>query len=163
MVKILIQAVQILQLTHPKIVLIVTREGKYSEEVKTFSDGIGVKNKVIFTGNVGDPFIPLKMCDMYTHTPLGEGGVSIALFEAMAISKPIIATAVGGIPEAIMDGENGLPVSPDPVEIANKIDFLLSNRTYAEGLGNCAKNSVEEKFTWEQATDIFLQIYANSL
>ncbi|HBH12211.1 MAG TPA: hypothetical protein DDX29_03680 [Clostridiales bacterium] len=117
--KLLIRAVRILRETYPNIVLITTREGKYSEEVKAFAREVGVEEQVIFTGDVENPFVPLKMCDLYTHTPLGEGGVSVALLEAMAMGKPIVATSVGGIPEAIADGENGLLVAPE-VDLAAK-------------------------------------------
>lgn len=157
--KLLIRAVRILRETYPNIVLIATREGEYSEEVKAFAREVGVEEQVVFTGDVENPFVPLKMCDLYTHTPLGEGGVSVALLEAMAMGKPIVATSVGGIPEAITDVENGLLVAPEAKQIAQKIDLLLRDREYAERLGRCAKATVEERFTWEQAAERFLEIY----
>jgi glycosyltransferase involved in cell wall biosynthesis len=155
--KLLIQAVRILREIYPDIVLIVTRKGKYSEEVKEFANEEGVEKQVIFTGDVENPFVPLEMCDLYTHTPFGEGGVSVALLEAMAMGKPIVATSVGGIPEVISDGENGLLVAPEAELVAEKIDLLLRDRGYAERLGRCAKATVEERFTWEQAAERFLQ------
>jgi len=140
-------------------VLIATREGRYSEEVKAFAREVGVEEQVVFTGDVENPFVPLKMCDLYTHTPLGEGGVSVALLEAMAMGKPIVATSVGGIPEAITDGENGLLVAPEVEQVALKIDLLLQDWEYAQRLGRCAKKTVEERFTWERAAEKFLEIY----
>jgi len=157
--KLLIQAVRILRETYPNIMLIATREGKYSDEVKAFAREMGVEEQVVFTGDVENPFVPLKMCDLYTHTPLGEGGVSVALLEAMAMGKPIVATSVGGIPEAITDGENGLLVAPDAELVAEKLDLLLRNSEYAERLGRCAKKTVEERFTWEQAAERYLDLY----
>ena len=157
--KLLIQAVRILRETHPDIVLIATREGKYLDEEKVFAREMGLEEQVVFTGDVGNPFVPLKMCDLYTHITLGEGGVSMALLEAMAIGKPIVATSVGGIPEAITDGRNGLLVAPEAEQVAEKIDLLLRNQDYAERLGRCAKATVEERFTWEQAAERFLQCH----
>jgi glycosyltransferase involved in cell wall biosynthesis len=157
--KLLIRAVRILRETYPNIMLIATREGKYSDEVKAFAREMGVEDQVIFTGDVENPFVPLKMCDLYTHITLGEGGVSVALLEAMAMGKPIVATSVGGIPEAITDGENGLLVAPDAEQVAEEIDQLLQDRECAERLGRCAKATVEEKFTWEQAAKRFLSIF----
>jgi glycosyltransferase involved in cell wall biosynthesis len=159
--KLLIRAVRILRETHPNIVLIATREGKYSDEVKAFAYEIGMDKQMVFTGDVKNPFVPLKLCDIYTHITLGEGGISLALLEAMVVGKPIIATAVGGIPEAIIDGENGLLVAPDAEQVAEKIDLLLRKRDYAEKLGRCAKKTAEERFTWEQAAERFLQCYGN--
>ena len=159
--KLLIRAVRTLRETYPNVVLIATREGTYSEEVKAFAREVGAEDLVIFTGDVEDPFVPLKMCDLYTHTPLGEGGVSVALLEAMVMGKAVVATQVGGIPEAITDGENGLLVAPEAEQVAQKIDLLLRDREYAERLGRCAKATVEERFTWEQAAERFLQCYVD--
>jgi glycosyltransferase involved in cell wall biosynthesis len=153
--KLLIRAVRILRETYPNIVLIATREGKYSEDVNAFAREVGVEGQVIFTGDVENPFVPLKMCDLYTHITLSDG-LPLALLEAMAMGKPIVATSVGGIPEAITDGENGLLVAPEAEQVALKIDLLLQDREYAEELGRCAKKAVEERFTWEQAAARFI-------
>ncbi|MBA7480154.1 D-inositol-3-phosphate glycosyltransferase [subsurface metagenome] len=164
--KLQIRAVRILRETYPNILLIATREGKYSEEVKAFAREVGVEEQVVFTGDVENPFVPLKMCDLYIDIPrlvkgVYEGGVSMALLEAMVMGKPIVATSIGGIPEAITDGENGLLVAPEVEQVALKIDLLLRDREYAEELGRCAKKTVEERFTWEQAAERFLQCYLN--
>ncbi|MEG3054736.1 MAG: glycosyltransferase family 4 protein [Methanoculleus sp.] len=158
--KLLIRAVRTLRETYPDIVLIATREGKCSDEVKAFAREMGVEEQVVFTGDVEDPFVPLEMCDLYTHITLGDG-LPLALLEAMAMGKPIVATSVGGIPEAITDGESGLLVAPDAEQVAEKIDLLLQDREYAEQLGRCAKRTVEERFTWEQAAERFLQCYVD--
>jgi len=161
--KILIKAIGQLIDNYPDILLIATREGKYSEELKQFSREMGLEKHVIFTGDIDNPFIPLNICNIYTHISLGEGGVSIALLEAMSMGKPIIATSVGGIPEAIISEENGLLVKSDPDEIAEKIDFLIQNKDIAEKLGINAKKTVEEKFTWEKASEKFFDLYRTLL
>ncbi|MBP8624050.1 MAG: glycosyltransferase family 4 protein [Methanothrix sp.] len=158
--KLLIGAVRILRETYPNIVLIATREGKYSEELKAFACEVGVEKEVVFTGDVENPFVPLKMCDVYTHISLGEG-LPLALLEAMACGKPVVATPAGGIPEAITDGENGLLVAPDAEQVAEKVDLLLRDSVYAEQLGRCAKRTAEEMFTWEQAAERFLHCYVD--
>src|SRR5574341_416014 len=116
-VKILIKAVKILKNKYPKLVLVLTREGLYSNELKEFVRRENVQDYVIFTGDIDDPYVPLNICDIYTHISLGEG-LPVALLEAMVMGKPIIATSVGGIPEAIEDNINGLLVEPDPEIVA---------------------------------------------
>jgi glycosyltransferase involved in cell wall biosynthesis len=118
----------------------------------------GVSENIIFTGDIDDPNVPLQICDIYTHTPLGEGGVSLAVLEAMAIGKPIIATSVGGIPEIIEDGINGLIVQPEVDQIAQKIDYLLENKDLAAKLGENAQNKVKSKFNWRISADKFLSL-----
>jgi glycosyltransferase involved in cell wall biosynthesis len=155
--KILMRAIKKLKDKYPNIVLILTREGTYSKELKRFAKDENLLDHVVFTGNLDNPFVPLSICDIYTHIILGEGGVSLALLEAMG--KPIIATRIGGIPEAIEDGENGILVEPDADQISERIEYLLENKEIAEKLGRNAKRKAEEDFTWENSALKFMQIY----
>lgn len=157
--KILIQSIIILKKSYTNIVLIVTRKGQYYEELIKYSADLGLEGNVVFTGDMDNPYIPLTICNIYTHITLGEGGVSISLLEAMAMGKPIIATPIGGIPEAIVDGENGILVEPDAEQIAKKIEFLLNDRTIAVKLGTNARLAVCDKFTWEKTADCFMSLF----
>lgn len=159
--KLLIRAIQVLKEKYPNILLIATREGKYSEDVKTFAHMAGVEEMIVFTGNIGNPYIPLALCNVYTHISLSDG-LPMALLEAMSMGKPIVATDIGGIPEAIINGQNGILVASEFEIIAEKIDWLLQNPDIASDLGRQAKKTVEEQFTWEQATDRFWQFYLNN-
>lgn len=156
--KLLIKSIKIVIQKYPNVVLILTKEGPFSNQLKIFSKSEGVYENVVFTGNLENPNVPLKICNLYTHTPLVEGGVSLAILEAMAMGKPILATAVGGIPEAIEDGINGLLVESDDVKIAEKIEYMLDNRDIAIKLGNNAKVTVNKKFTWEEAASRFIKL-----
>ena len=53
----------------------------------------------------------------------------------MAMRKPIIATLVGGVPEAIENGKTGILVEPDADKIAEKIEYLMCNKDFAKNLG----------------------------
>ncbi|HWQ20078.1 MAG TPA: glycosyltransferase family 4 protein, partial [Methanotrichaceae archaeon] len=103
--KLLISAVKKVSLKYPDVILIATRKGKCLDELKEHARAEGIEDKIIFTGDIDSPYVPLALCDIYTHISLGEG-LPIALLEAMSMGKPIIATSVGGIPEAIKDGYN---------------------------------------------------------
>ncbi len=138
--------------------MILTREGEYSNELKKFVKSEGVQDNVIFTGDVDNPFVPLVICDIYTHISLGEG-LPIALLEAMSMGKPIIATKVGGIPEVIENGKNGILVDTDVDEITEKIEYLLENKVFRKRLAKNAKKTVEENFTWDNSVDKFIKIY----
>lgn len=157
--KILIRSIAKLRITYPNILLILTRDAKYTEELKILAKDMNVLDNVIFTGDVENPLIPLKICDIYTHTPLGEGGVSLALLEAMSMGKPIVATSVGGIPEAIDNEVNGLLTDPSVDSITKMVTYLLENKRVAAKIGYNAKKTVEERFTWEKTTETFLNLY----
>ncbi len=143
-----------------------SRPGRASSppEVEEFARAEGgASGHVVFTGDIEDTAVPLSFCDIYTHITFGGDGLPIALLEAMAMGKPIIATPVaGGIPEAIRDGgENGILVPPEPVEIAKMIDYLIENPDIARRLGENAKRTVDERFTWQKSAAKFLTLFSD--
>lgn len=157
--KLLIQAVKSLSEKYPNILLMITGIGPYRNELEDFVNLNGIDDKIIFTGWVDNPFVTLKLCDIYTHVTFGEGGVSLSILEAMSVGKPILATNVGGIPEAIYNNENGLLVSLNSNEIAEKIDYLINNQTVATNLGKRAIYTVSKQFSWEASANKFLKLF----
>jgi len=157
--KLVIRSLKFLRKSHPNIVLLVTRNGDYSNELKSYAMSEGVYNHVIFTGDVANPNVPISVCNVFIFPWLGKSGVGLALLEAMAWGKPVIVTDVGYGSEVIINGKNGLYVAPDAEQIAEKVDFLLRNREYSEELGRCAKRTVEERFSWEQVAEKYLMLY----
>lgn len=158
-IKLIIKSIKKLSTKYPEVILIITREGLFSKELKEFAEKEGISKNVIFTGDVDNPYIPLVLCDIFLHPWLGKSGVSLVLLEAMSMGKPIIATSSGGINEVIEDGKNGVLVKPNFEEISNKIQYLLENRVFAENLGRNAENTAKREFTWEKSVDKFIEIY----
>jgi glycosyltransferase involved in cell wall biosynthesis len=156
--KILMNAVKIVSVNYPNISLIITGIGPYKEELESFADLNNLNDIVIFTGWVDNPFIPLEICDIYSHISLGEG-LPMAILEAMSVGKPIIATPVGGIPEVISSGESGLLVEPDANKIAESILYCIENEEIAMGLGKKAKFIVDKNFTWNLSANKFVEIF----
>ena len=158
--KILMESVKKIKGRCPKIRLILTRAGQYSNELKEWAKKEGISDAVIFTGDISNPFVPLKICDIYTHISL-EDGLPISILEAMSLGKPIIATSIGGIPEAIENKINGILVEPDSDEISKQIIELIENKELAKKLGQEAKKTAEEKFTWDISVKKIMDIYFN--
>ena len=78
----------------------------------------------------------------------------------MAMSKPIVASSVGGVPEAITDGETGILVHPKNSEVlANAIIRLLGDDYLKKRLGIAAKKTVEVKFSQETSMKIIEKLY----
>ena len=163
--KYVIDAVKKLKNKCPNIILILTRHGKYSNELKQYAKKLGVMDNVVFTGDIDNPFVPLAICDIFLFPWLGKSGISNALLEAMCMGKSIIATSVNqeGVSEVIDDEKNGILVEPNIDMIVNKIEYLLQNPEFAERLGENAKKRVEEEYTWIKITEKFLRIYSDDL
>jgi glycosyltransferase involved in cell wall biosynthesis len=146
---------------YPNMVLILTKEGLYSNELRDYSNSIGISKNIIFTGNVSNPFVPLEICDIFVFPWLGKSGIGIALIEAMIMGKPIIATSLNGygVSEVLDDGINGFLVEPSAELIATKIEYLIQNPEFAKEMGCRAKVDADKKFTWGKTADLFYNIY----
>lgn len=160
--KVLIQAISLLKMTCPEVVLIATRDGSFLSELKAFAKEMGVEERLIFTGEVENPYVPLQLCNIYTHITRGEGGLSLALLEAMSMGKPIVASATGGIPEAIEDGSEGLLVELDSHLIAEKIIYILHNPGVCRTISSNAQSRVKERFTWNHAVENCISLYTGN-
>ena len=85
--------------------------------------------------------------DIFTLPSLDEG-IPMALLEAMALSRPVVATPVGGVPEIVTDGSTGLlvPVRNEQMLAARCLD-LARDREWAGTLGENARQFVEREFS----------------
>lgn len=128
----------------PKTNLLVAGDGPLIGELKNLTEKLGIGNRVIFAGFRDDIQVILSIIDIFVIPSITEGS-PLALLEAMAMGKPIVATNVGGIVEILRDGETGLLVpSRDPEAIAEKIVHLFRNEAESRKLGLRAKEEVEK-------------------
>jgi len=124
--------------------------GPLEDELKALAFKLGIWPQTIFTGFRDDVPNLLATMDVFVLPSLWEG-VPMALLEAMAMAKPVVATEVGGIPEIVIDGVTGLLVPPrDPDALAEAIIALLQDRERAEAMGQAGRERVEKYFTVER-------------
>ena len=98
-----------------------------------------------FLGRRHDAASFIAACDVFIN-PSEVEGLPLAVLEAMALGKPIVATRVGGVPSVIRDGQNGLLVPPlAPLELAEAAARLLTDEEYAHILGAQARVDVERE------------------
>jgi len=87
-------------------------------------------------------------------------GLGIVNLEALACETPVVATKVGGIPEIVRNGEDGILVEPNnPLEIADAIQYLLDNDDVRKEFGRTGRNSVVEHFSSQAIVRKLVKIY----
>jgi len=91
-------------------------------------------------------------------------GFPMILLEAGAIGIPIIASTVGGIPELIRDGTDGLLVpQKSEVALANAITRVANDPSLGEGMAEKLRSRIQERFTLERMTKNILEVYRTAL
>lgn len=121
--------------------------GPERKALEARAGALGLGDRVAFLGHRPDVPALLGAADLVVLPSLYEG-MPLALLEAMAAAKPVVASAIPGNDEAIRDGETGLLVPPrDPDALAAAIRTLLGDPRRAGRLGAAARARVEERFS----------------
>jgi glycosyltransferase involved in cell wall biosynthesis len=121
-------------------------EGPDLDELRSLVVGLGLEREVLLTGNRPDVPDVLAALDVAVLSSIWEGA-PLALLEYMAAGAPIVATAVGAVPELIDDGVHGLLVGArDPAALAAAIARLLDDPPLARRLGGAARARQRAEF-----------------
>ena len=154
----LLAAMAQIQARHPVHALIVGG-GRRMDEVREMAAGLGLADAVHFLGPRRDVPDLLNAMDIFV-LPSHSEGVSLALLEAMAAGLPVIATAVGGLPEVVQDGDNGLLIPPrDSAALAAALERLLTDPALVRRLGANARTLVREHYSLDRLGREIKEIY----
>jgi glycosyltransferase involved in cell wall biosynthesis len=132
----------------------------YPEQMRAQVRG-ALEGRVTFVGPLLHSQLAARMreADILVQPSVLEA-FGMQVVEAMASGLPVIGSAVGGIPELIVDGKTGILVDRDnPIVLADAIVRLLDNPALAREMGNAGRRRVEEKFSWDRITDELKSCY----
>ena len=139
----LLKAAKIVLGKRKDVIFIALGSGRQEEKIYTIHKALNLKNGFIFMGfkeNVGSF---LKLFDIFVLSSKQEG-LGTSILDAQTVGLPVVATNVGGIPEAVASGENGLLVpSGDPQKLAEAILKMVEDRSLRVRLGKNGKKSVK--------------------
>jgi glycosyltransferase involved in cell wall biosynthesis len=158
-VDVLLEASPLIRTQVPGAQGVVVGSGEDEMALRALRGRLGVEEFVDFLGFREDARQLLHALDVFV-VPSRHEGLPVALLEAMALGRPVVATSVGGIREVVQDEENGLLVPPeDPGALADAVVRLLLEGELAGGLGAAARATVEERFSSARMAAEILEVY----
>lgn len=151
-------AVQALRGPHPDLRLVVAGTGPEEQSLRALARRLG--GAVVFAGHRDDVMALLDATDVLLH-PSHVDAFPTALLEAMAASVPVVATAVGGIPEMVADGKTGLLMAapPEPRAIAAALGRLLTDADLRASLGEGGRAAFAQGFTADRWCEALTALY----
>uniref|UniRef100_A0A7V3ZTH1 Glycosyltransferase family 1 protein n=1 Tax=candidate division WOR-3 bacterium TaxID=2052148 RepID=A0A7V3ZTH1_UNCW3 len=151
----------------PQTELVIAGDGPWREKLEILANLLGIKDKVIFKGYLkseelekeyreADIFVLPSIHDVKGDTET----LGVVLIEAMEYGVPVVATNVGGIPDIVIDGYNGLLVSEKNSDaLADAIIKLIEDNKLREKFVKNAKKYIKEKFGWDNIIKKLIKIY----
>lgn len=133
----------------------------YEGDLRSLCDELGLRDRVEFLGHRGDVAELMRQMDIVvvaSHVePFGRTAI-----EAMACAKPVVATAVGGLPEIVVHEETGLLVPPEnPVELAGAVAALWESDALRRRMGEAGRARAEKHFSARAHAKRVYDVYAD--
>jgi glycosyltransferase involved in cell wall biosynthesis len=149
--------------SHPELCLVLVGEGELRGDLEDLARRLGLAERVRFTGWRDDVPELLSASDLFV-LPSHNEGLGLVLVEAMAKRLPAVATAVGGVPEVVSDGETGILVPPRaPDELARAIGELAADAERRTRMGEAGYGRAVERFSVESTVRRTEEIYREVL
>lgn len=159
----LLDACQRIHETQPDTWFLFVGSGRLQEEVKEKASKISAGRRIIFPGRRSDIPDLLSAMDVFVLPSVIEGFPNV-LLEAMAMARPVVATRVGGIPELVDSGRDGVLVpARDGVALADAVTALLSDKDSALRMGERASEKIKRNFSLDRMVDDYEKLYRRLL
>jgi glycosyltransferase involved in cell wall biosynthesis len=159
----LIDAVPHIAKVLPKVRVVIVGGGSLEEELRQRAAALGVGARVIITGYRTDAVDVMRTFDLFVQTSIFEG-MPMALLEAMALEKPIVASSVGGVPEVVEDGVTGtLLHDRAPEHLARAVLDFLVDPAVGRRVGAAGRARYEQHFTARAMVSQYEQLYHHFL
>jgi len=159
----LLQAARILLRQGANVKVLVVGDGSIRLDLMTQTHDLGISENVVFLGHREDTDALLQALDIFLLPSLSEG-IPMAVLEAMAASRVVVASRVGGIPEIVEDGFEGFLVEPMDVDgLAERCRLLIESPDVARKMGEQGRKRVEQDFSATAMADRVASVYKELL
>jgi glycosyltransferase involved in cell wall biosynthesis len=143
---------------------VIVGNGPMKNNLVAYLEKLKLAGNFVFLGDVNEAVLPaLYNCADVFALPSIQEGQGIALLEAQATAKPVVAFDVGGVHEAIIDNETGFLTKPDSHKLAEAIMKLLANVSLREKMGSKGREFVSGNFSWDVCAERMMQVYREAL
>lgn len=143
--------------------LLLAGRGPFEEQYRAQVRELGVDDMVVFLGFRRDAPDLMAAADVITLASVAEA-FGLVITEAMYLDKPVVATRVGGVPEIIEDGVDGLLVPPASAEaLAGAIIRVLCDEALCRRLSGAGKDKVSQQFSFERMVRQYEEVYRELL
>jgi glycosyltransferase involved in cell wall biosynthesis len=143
--------------------LVIVGEGYLHDHLVKRVESLGLTDSVLFTGFQKDVPEIIATFDVAVLPSFFEG-MGRVLLEAMAMEKPVVASSVGGIPDLVEHGTNGLLVAPGDVNgLAEALMKTLKDKCLAENMGKAGRKMISEKFSADHMAGAIEKLYRDLL
>ncbi len=161
--QLLLEAFTLVVIEYPRMQLWLIGDGPLRPAMERLVKETGLDNKVLFVGEVPNVEDFLADCDLLVLSSDWEG-VPLTILEAMAASKPVISTNVGGVSELVRDEVTGILVPPrDPQALAQGILRLAEDPDLRQRMGDAAQKRASERFDISKTAKEYEALYLKLL
>lgn len=137
--------------------------GELEDVVRRQCDRLGLDARVRILGHREDPAPELAAADLYALTSVAEN-CPLALLQAMASGLPVVVPAVGGVPEVVRDGVEGLVLPPgDPAALTEALGRLVGDPDLRDRMGRASRERVLAGFTLDHCVERMERCYERAV
>jgi len=149
---------------HPNtfVLIVGNADSEFARHARRRAEALRLSRHVIFTGLRTDVARLMQAVDVVVMPSRSET-FGLAVLEAMALGKPVVATRVGGLPELVRHGETGILVDFTASSLAHALDALLASAELRGRLGETARTLVCRHYTPERMVQHVESVYAGAL
>jgi glycosyltransferase involved in cell wall biosynthesis len=143
----------------PGVHLALLGDGESRRQLEVTAYELGISERAHFLGWYADVAGAMTDFDVVALTSLNEG-TPVAIIEALASGRPVVATAVGGVSFVVNDGVTGLLVpKADPASLAEQLRRVLDNRSRAMSMAAAGRRDVMERFSYQRLVSDMTDLY----
>jgi glycosyltransferase involved in cell wall biosynthesis len=143
----------------PRIRVVLAGDGPELGRVRDHAHSLGLDGNVVFPGAFTEPWDLLRAADVFVLASEMEG-LPLVILEAMSQGVPIVAADVGGIPEAVVDGETGFLIGvKEPRAVTEAVARILGAPSMAERMRAASIARFQQRFTMQSMLDSHRALY----